>query len=336
MLARPTTFIVGAGASCEFALPDGSKLTQSISRSLDIRYEDAGTRLVSGDAQLAETFRRHSSDGEWQRACWRIRNGLPGLSDSIDIYLANHSDDAEAQRVGRAAIVKEILSAEANSKLKIRREDLRPKIEHVADSWIGYLFRILNRHCPKTKVQDFFKNCRFVVFNYDRCIEHYFEHALTASYAIDRRLAQEVVASAPIIHVYGSVGSLPGHGGERENEVEFGSTATNMLERAGSIRTYTDQVEAGVVSDVREYIGSAATLVFLGFGFHPQNVDLLAGHSAGPTQIIGSAYGLSEFNIRNIGRDLVARLGKARGMKANLENRQCSEILRDFSAAFDR
>jgi hypothetical protein len=113
MLSKSTTFVIGSGASCEFNLPDGPKLIGEIAEALDIRWGDMENRWTHGDTQIANSFQRLNEPGHtWQQACWRIRDGLPGLADSIDSYLDNHRDDADMQRVGRAAIVKCILAAE--------------------------------------------------------------------------------------------------------------------------------------------------------------------------------------------------------------------------------
>lgn len=341
MLSKSTTFVIGSGASCEFNLPDGPKLIGEIAKALDIRFDDFGSRYISGDTQIGETFRRLNQPGHaWQQACWRIRDGLPGLSDSIDSYLDNHRDDVDMQRVGRAAIVKCILAAEEKSKLMLdTKRSPNPRLDcaSVADTWIGALFRTLVRRCGKGGVSNFFSNCNMIVFNYDRCIEHYFEHAISQHYHISLEDARSIVAKGSIIHVYGTVGALPGYSEKRDEWVPFGSTSVNLIEVSQRIRTYTDQMSDNrIVQTMSNFLNDAEVIVFLGFAFHPQNLDLLhIRERRHNPQIIGSAYGVSPFNRQRYVENLTNRYSPG-GTQPQLADMKCAQLMSDFSGAFDR
>jgi hypothetical protein len=342
MLSKSTTFVIGSGASCEFNLPDGPKLIGEIAKALDIRWDDMKGGYVSGDSQIAETFRRLNEKGHaWQQACWRIRDGLPGLADSIDSYLDNHRADTDMQRVGRAAIVKCILAAEEASKLKLDAKDRMPRLDcarlDVADTWIGALFRTLQRRCDIDGVRHFFTNCNMIVFNYDRCIEHYLEHALSQAYHIPLDEARKIVCEASIIHVYGSVGLLPGYTEKRDQCVEFGSTAVNLIEVSQRIRTYTDQMSDDRISrSISNFMDAAEVLVFLGFAFHPQNLDLLHIRERRHNPlIIGTAYQVSQYNRDRYVENLKRRYSPG-GAEPQLADMKCAQLMRDFSGAFDR
>lgn len=342
MLSKSTTFVIGSGASCEFNLPDGHKLIGKIASALDIRWDDMKGRYISGDPQIAETFRRANTSGgnAWQRACWRIRDGLPGLADSIDSYLDNHRDDVDMQRVGRAAIVKCILEAENTSKLAIDgRHSPIPRLDcsSVADTWIGALFRTLQRRCDKNGVRHFFTNCNMIVFNYDRCIEQYFEHAISQHYHISLDEARAIVAEASIIHVYGTVGALPGYSPKRDECVPFGGTDVNLIEVSQRIRTYADQMSGdSAAKAISGFMNDAEVLVFLGFAFHPQNLDLLHIRERRHNPlIIGTAYGVSQYNRQRYVENLTSRYSPS-GTAPQLADMTCAQLMRDFSGAFDR
>jgi hypothetical protein len=342
MLSKPTTFVIGAGASCEFGLPDGPALITKIAASLDIQWDRRERHFSKGDAQIAETF-RHASAGTadgWHEACWRIRDGLPGLADSIDSYLDNHRDDVDMQRVGRAAIVKRILEAEKASKLAIdRRRSPAPPLDctHVADTWIGALFRTLQRRCDRSGVSSFFNNCHMIVFNYDRCIEQYFEHAISQHYHIAHEHARAIVAAASIVHVYGTVGALPGYSVDGDECVPFGSTEVNLIEVSQRIRTYTENTSDKTIAEaIGRFMHDCEVLVFLGFAFHPQNLDMLQipARRHNPV-IIGTAYNVSHYNRRRFVHDLASRFSPS-GDLPEIVAVTCGDLMRDYSGAFDR
>ena len=52
MLREKTVFIVGAGASKEFGMPIGSELALSISKKLNVLFDDWGRKVVDGDSDL--------------------------------------------------------------------------------------------------------------------------------------------------------------------------------------------------------------------------------------------------------------------------------------------
>jgi hypothetical protein len=94
-------------------------LAIAISDKLNVRFDDFGEKLVSGDLDL---FRNVSSGRDatvTQKAAWLIRDGII-LANSIDDFLDVHQHDEEVVRYGKAAIVKCILEAERSSKIELR------------------------------------------------------------------------------------------------------------------------------------------------------------------------------------------------------------------------
>lgn len=342
MLVAPTTFVIGAGASVEFGLPDGASLATSICKDLNIRF-DAG-RLSSGDAQIAEELRRGSSNraGQggapaWQAACWRICAGLP-LANSIDNYLANHSEDQEMQRAGRIAIIKNILKAESFSKLRPVENTgfVQTETRH---TWIHRLFLFLQEGRAKVDVDRFFENCRFIIFNYDRCIERFFYQSLARHYGIPAEKAHELVAAAEMIHVYGSVGELPRQGVAAEDSVEFGNADVALSALAPRIRTYADPSPESETKRIEEYLSGAKLIVFLGFAFHESNVALLRPSQHRPPAvpaILATAYNRSKYDAERIAHKLNSQLRYAvvGGHPIVDRSASCATLLDDYSTAF--
>jgi hypothetical protein len=125
---------------------------------------------------------------------------------------------------------------------------------------------------------DIFNNLTIINFNYDRCIEHFLFHAMQRLYPSkgETYVTDLINTKLKIIHPYGVVGSLPWQ--SRTKAVVFGGGRFNDLaELSEQIRTYNEEVEdTKKVDTIREELLQAKRIVFLGFHFHKQNVELLS------------------------------------------------------------
>jgi hypothetical protein len=285
MFTSKTVFVVGAGASCEVGLPSGEELTRQIPGLLDIRFGDGGFTQMSGDRVLMDVLRRHVKETEGPRgdvnqylhAAWRIRDAMPQAM-SIDSFIDAHRDDGKVELCGKLAIAKSILSAERNSRLYIdphRREGMA--FGNLTGTWFGEFLKLLVDGVAKGDIGNIFDNVSFIIFNYDRCIEHYLVNAIANYYAISTAEAQKIVGKLEIIHPYGVVGDLPWQstGGLH---MEFGSDYwPKLLNISGRIKTFTEQIEEeSILRRVRESIEQTDAVVFLGFAFHDQNMELMS------------------------------------------------------------
>jgi len=87
-------------------------------------------------------------------------------------------------------------------------------------------------------------------------------------------VAAKAVTSLKQIRPYGSIGNLPW----QENPgPPFGGLkgGNDLFSIARSIRTYTEQQHEGTEQKIDQALDSARLVIFLGFGFHPQNMELL-------------------------------------------------------------
>jgi len=301
MLRQKTIFIVGAGASSEFNLPVGSRLARQISEKLDIRF-DNWNNTATGDTDLFDAVRRHANGnaGEFQQSGWLIRDGIV-LANSIDDFLDVHRHDEKVVRMGKMAIAKCIIEAEQSSKLYYQPRNARDTVDFAAcaDTWLVKLMRLLARGVTYDERAKIFDRSAFVVFNYDRCIEHFFVHALSRFYNISTDEANAIVAKSKIFHPYGTPGSLAG----ANKRVAFGATHTDWYEAGNAIRTYTETVDA---AEIKQAVIEAKQIVFLGFAFHDQNMTLLADRESLKVKtIFGTAYERSDSDVRAITQQIL-------------------------------
>lgn len=290
MFRRRTLFVVGAGASAEFGLPMGSLLARQITNKMDIRFERGFDFVGSGDQRLYEQLvqSKRVNPDEWQPAAMRIRDGLP-FAQSIDDFLDQRRNDSWVNLYGKSAICQAILEAERGSKLYFNflNRDEPFDATAIADTWLVKFMYMLCRGVPRENVTHIFESVSFIVFNYDRCIEHFFISALERAYSIARDDAAAVVDKLEILHPYGSVGRL--------SQVAYGNSGANCVQLAAQIKTYTEQAdEETVLNKIRVLVDNAECVVFLGFAYHSQNMQMLRTTNRGTMTVYGTAFEMSE------------------------------------------
>lgn len=343
MFRQRILFVVGAGASAEFDLPIGSDLAGRIADRLRIhRDSDAFGRSTHADRNLLLQFQRADPENKTRYvAAFQLISGGVRLTNSIDDFLDIHQKNLYANRVGKAAIVKSILAAERASKLFFSRENIYNKMDmgKAEGTWLIKFVRMLGRSVRLEDIEAIFKNVSFIVFNYDRCIEHFLLNALQQLYSIPEERAAEILSTLNIIHPYGDVGELatsqnPGvHFGGNVHDAD----SENFVDLAKRIRTYTEVKEGEAKENVDIAFQDSETWVFLGFAFHEQNLRLLmpgTGHSS--KTIFATALGMSESDLGVTRRRILQMFFKENShttMKPRLERSMHSDL--SCAALFD-
>jgi hypothetical protein len=337
-----TLIVVGAGASSECNLPTGLDLRTQIARLLDIRFPN-GFEMKSGDALICNALRLHvqkqgSRDiNPYLHAGWRIRDAMP-QAISIDNFIDSHQGDKKLELCGKLGIVRSILEAERRSSLHVdMRSDRRhPNYSNLGETWYAAFMQLLTQNCRIEQLPERLSKITFVVFNYDRCVEHFLFHGIQNYYGINDSAAAEALRSLSIFHPYGSVGHLPWQ--RTASAVEFGGTPSTgqLLELAGGIKTFTEGTDptASDIKAIRQHFQEATVLLFLGFAFHRTNLALLkpdAPHSSpNDVRYFGTAAGMSNSDCEVVREDLVA-LASARPERIVLRNDlKCGPFFREY------
>lgn len=334
MFDAKTVFILGAGASHDVGLPTGSALALEIGKKLDIRFEQ-GTKQICGDFAICDAYRLHAPGeiNEFRVAGISITNGI-ALVKSIDDFLDNHRDKARVQLCGKLGIARAISQAEHKSSLSAKTGE-SIKFENLADTWFVKFFRLLSEGVRATNLEKLFTNVAFINFNYDRCLEHFLFHALRQAYGINEGSAAEAMASLQVIHPYGSIGELDWQ--RREAVLPYGTDAIDphiLLGMVDHLRTYTERLhDVQEVARIQTTMAEARNLVFLGFGFHPQNLELIKpAHAANPKRIFGTTLGISAPNREIISTKLKSMFqGPVGRVEINLESSKCDGLLDTWS-----
>ncbi|ASW08560.1 hypothetical protein [Rhizobium sp. 11515TR] len=293
MFRNNTTFVIGAGASAEFGLPVGSELARRISRSAILKDLSSPRRVIGDDTFYYNITRMWPNSVERAKPLKAARDIHEGIHTavSIDAFIHRFPSDPYISQIGKMLIALEIAKAERDSSMwpdnwNRLAEDARMKLlnQHQAelinpdDTWIGSFFRILcDGVSDPTKLGE---NIIIICFNYDRCIEYYLRRQIAAAYRIPLGDAHEIVMKMNIIHPYGTLGGLTlNDSGYGDGLLSFGAKMDQNIrleEIAKNIRTYTEQThDINRTMKIHNAIGNSNVLVFLGFGFNNQNLDLL-------------------------------------------------------------
>lgn len=279
-----TVFVIRAGASKEANLPTGYELKSQIAQLLDMRFDNFGHHLEHGDPLIVDALRIHvrqtddaSNDiNPYLQQAWRIRDALP-QAISIDNFIDAHRDNDKIALCGKLAIVRSILDAEEKSRLffEKKRIDSTINFKSLEKTWYISFFQLLTENCGKNDLEKRFKTITLIIFNYDRCIEHFIYHSLQNYYGISEGQAAELVKEINIYHPYGNVGTLPWAKGT----VEFGArlNSNQLLELSQKIKTFTEGTdpESSEISEIRRHMSSANKVAFIGFAFHKLNMQLI-------------------------------------------------------------
>lgn len=296
MLQRNTLLVIGAGASAEVDFPVGTGLTSDIATALGLEV-GWGHDVRSGDRLIYEALITHANKHQkkdirpYLAAAQRVSRAVP-LTPSIDTLLEIHQGDQDVQLCGKLGIVKCILDAESRCNMLADPSGAQFRNglfkNSSKQSWFPALFHQLSEGLALSDVDRIFDRLSVINFNYDRCLEFFLINSLCAVHGLDLHHARRLVSGLQIIHPYGVVGTLPSQ--QDVSGVAFGDdeiAPQRLLELAAGIRTFSEQESSiefreGIYSKIR----GAELILFLGFGFLPQNVRLLSlGDNLG-----GSAY----------------------------------------------
>jgi hypothetical protein len=340
-MTKNTVFVIGAGASKEANLPTGYELKSKISKLLDIQF-DYNTQK-SGDYVITDAMRilSRGSDGRsgdinpYLHEARHIRDALP-QAISIDNFIDAHRDNDKISLCGKLAIVRSILDAEKRSLLYFEKSRIDSNINfsRLEKSWYIPFFQLLTENCQKNELTERFKSITLIIFNYDRCIEHFICYALQNYYRISGVEAAELVKNINIYHPYGDVGTLPWV--DQNGAMEFGvePNANQLLELSKKIKTFTEGTDpkASKISEIRKHMGIANRVVFLGFAFHKLNMQLITPEfplsPIKEAKCFATTSGISDSD-KEVIDEQINELYRGR-IKVNMANMYCGDFFAEY------
>lgn len=338
-----TVFVVGAGASSEVNLRTGLEFKRQIAQLLDIRYDDFGRRLEHGDDIIVSALHEHVRQpnassiniNDYLQEAWRIIDALP-LAISIDNFIDAHRDNDKIALCGKLAIVRSILDGEKSSLLYCdQAQNAKINFNSLEKTWYIPFFQLLTENCGKTDLKERFKSITLIIFNYDRCVEHFIYHALQNYYGLSVEEVIELVKDIDIFHPYGVVGALPW--ADQNGTRAFGDEPRpkKLLELSQKIKTFTEGTDPGAseVLEIRQHMRMANRVVFLGFAFHKLNMLLIAPEQVDGTSNPGIKCFATILGISNSDKAVVEEQIEElypNGIKVNMVNKTCAEFFAEY------
>ena len=333
MFKPNTVLIVGAGASKEVNLPLGSDLVEEIASLVEFQGDEFTGRLRETTPLVLPMLNYAGRDKvrRYQEAARQMIAGMRS-AESVDRFIDRNRDDEFIRTLGKAAIVQSIAQAERNSKLS---DDIGAPIRgrsEVDDTWYWTFVKMLLEGSPPP--EKLFDDIAVVCFNYDRCIEHYLTCELMRSYHIDRTEAARLVSRLTIWHPYGTIAPL---NTQDPNGIAYGDDEASRFRcfhLAERLRTFTEKHDGGeMIKAIRARLQAAETVIFLGFGYYGENLELIRPDR--PTNIVwilGTGFGLSS-SARGIVTSLLQSWSGQTGHPVEVTDMKCAELLNYYRMA---
>lgn len=297
-------------------MPMGDALKGRIGKAVGFTFPD-NFNPKEGNLAIYWAVKEHlkqldvRDSNPWWRAGQAIKAAMP-QAISIDNFLHTHSHDENIIFMGKLGIAVCILEAERTSSLRGDKDrDGKLNYGSIKESWHATFVKMLLENAQAKATDILFDNVSFITFNYDRCIELYLEKALQNYLLISEQEAQKAVNKLTVIHPYGQVGSLPW---QPSGRVKFGAEpqATELLEIARQIRTFTERVEdEAMMARIHSLIAEAEQVIYLGFSYGTMNLELLtvASKAKRKSVVLGTTIGISEPNRNVIASDIQNSIG---------------------------
>jgi len=269
MITPNVTLVLGAGASVPYGLPTGGELLRKLTQS------DPGVeRALSGlghDSTLIGDFQKELAESR---------------PASIDAFLESRR---EYENVGKAAIAYHLIKCEHLPQLRAVKEK---------DDWYTYLLNLMCTASPDSFSQN---NLRILTYNYDRSLEYALFHGLKSRYGLTDEAAAEKMKQLPIVHLHGDLGSLPELGSDgRPYQPDVSSHRINQAVRRIKI-IYEEDGSSAAYAKAHALLADTRRVIFLGFGYHEENVLRLKIDEVIPHQvyITGTALGFTEEELKH-------------------------------------
>lgn len=241
-VVNPTVLVLGAAASGHCGYPLGQQL---ISQLVNLQRRGTGIPLPKlWDKVLVDAF---------------VTRLSRSAHFSIDAFLESVPGDIELGKYLITFCLKQ-------------HEDVDRLFPPHNSGWYQYLFNAL---LNDTSAPFNGNSLTIVTYNYDRSLEAYLYHALIARFSMTPNDAIAALQQVPIIHVHGTLGGISSVPYDRTTDVDsilFISRSINIIHE---IRDQPDGFCSESFRMAHDAITQCQKVIFLGFGFHPDNVRRL-------------------------------------------------------------
>lgn len=262
IIKAETLLILGAGASYPYNFPLGSELQGYI----------AG--LSDGHTSIWPKLREYFPEARLRGFVSRFREASMSIDSFLGINAGTFDD------IGKMAIASYICAMESSD--NFYNTSQRASLSHrEPDHWYELLWKHIRSDVYDPA--DLAKNkLTIVTFNYDRSLEEFLHRAVQAAWNLTNDNAIQALGWLKVIHVYGCVGE---HLSERHSGVRYPNQrqyrsendAETIFEASKCIRVIPDarKKDWDELPTVTAALEAAQQICFLGFGYDPDNIEIL-------------------------------------------------------------
>lgn len=302
MIKKRTTLIIGAGASHPYGFPTGAELIELIINNLaDSGYGLRKALLHCGMTDdYLDVFRNELSSS-------RPR--------SIDSFIKR---DARRKTVGKMCIAYLLMEKE--------RDSIKDGIGLVSttDDWYAILKQAIETDVPEQLTEN---TLSVVTFNYDRSLQYFLARALLSDYGHEHKdTVYKALKRIEFIHVYGKLGKMPWESGD---VLEYGKRfdLNELANISSRILAMGETASDASFYTARQHMRDSDHVVFLGFGYHKENIRYLGLKDIGSNGrlVTGTRKGLSPLIVKGLVDEYPA-LSRLQKVSRSFN---CSELLHE-------
>lgn len=295
MIKVPTVLVLGAASSDHCGYPLGEPLTSKV---VDLQ------RRVNG-IPLPEHWHKENAD----RFVTRLSRAA---HDSIDAFLETVPDETELGKYLIAYSLKQL-------------EDVNRLFPPAKSGWYRHLFKSLLGSTESPFADNALK---IITYNYDRSLEAYLYNALIARFDMSSQDAVAELEKIPIIHVHGLLGAFPDTPYESTEDVNVIHAISASIIIIHEIRDRESEFCSSEFEMANAAINAASKVVFLGFGFHQDNVRRLNVNWAGNDLKVFSTFFDTTREEYNGLIDRLSEYGFSADVLPNTGGRTCANVFR--------
>lgn len=269
MITKPTTLILGAGASYDYGYPLGKGLKEDILRLSTCQQRDDNMLLrITERGPLGQNQRLATSTGDeltrFLMNNWKFDHQLIKQFNSDFKFSPKYSIDTFLENRPEFLSIGKVLIA-----ISIMQKENETILFKNPSSWYHHLFNTMS-----SSWDSFTDNqLSIITYNYDRSLEYFLVKSLMTTYGKTYEECIEKVNKIPIIHVHGTIGGHAFGVGARPYNSEL--TPHFIQEAASGLNIITEGINKDVYHKVNKILSASEINYILGFGFDERNMKNL-------------------------------------------------------------